>query len=112
MGASFAQQLFEAQWAVGRLEEDLMDHIQQAFGDFCWEDFTYDWHDTSYEIHGLKVDWRPDTVGLNHMWAQGFLQCWFNYVDKSQIMVYGTGSNRNKLLYQPPNSPGVWNDIS
>lgn len=74
--ATLAEELWEAERCVHRLEERLGDLLDEIFGSEGWDDFRTDHYDSSIEIFKVDPECVLGVAELRQLKGAGFVRVW------------------------------------
>jgi hypothetical protein len=96
---TFAEDLFQATLALGKLEDGLFDIVTEKLGIEGFLDLTWDWYDFSVEFKNANKDLKLAPEQLEKLWELGFMRAWVCHEDGWETYYYKGGLDsgyRNK----------------
>ncbi len=89
----YSDRLFDATYAEVDLENDLI----KMLGDNTFEWISWDYYDSSLELHKCIPDLRLTTNQVEWLWKHGFARCWLRHTDNMETYYSKTEFSRKEL---------------
>jgi len=77
---SLAEQMFEASFAVSRIEEELYEKLEEL--GVPLDDISWDWYDYSIELKNVAPEYRLTPEVQKYIYDCGFMIAYVNHTDK------------------------------